>query len=145
MMTVRCSSSSHGSSSLQPRWRSCSTFPKARRAAACTEPGPSFATISTGRSRRPVPIPTVLSTLREIPPWRFVMTDPDRYDLDLLEPLGAVAPPASEVLNRIAASLHARYLHDVTSGVRPATSIGPRTRLAIPVTAAATAVAAILA
>ena len=31
------------SSSLPPRWRSCSTSRQARRAAACTEPGPSFA------------------------------------------------------------------------------------------------------
>ena len=49
------------------------------------------------------------------------MTDPDRYDLDLLEPLGAVAPPTPEVLNRVADNLHAHYLQDATSSGRPAT------------------------
>ncbi|HSS11498.1 MAG TPA: hypothetical protein VLL25_16555 [Acidimicrobiales bacterium] len=73
------------------------------------------------------------------------MTDPDRYDLDLLEPLGAVAPPTPEVLNRVAANLHAHYLQDAMSGGRPATSIRQRTRLALPVAAAAAAVAAVLA
>jgi hypothetical protein len=73
------------------------------------------------------------------------MTDPDRYDLDLLEPLGAVAPPSPEVLNRIADNLRARYRQDATSDGRPATSTRPRTRLALPVAAAATAAASVLA
>ena len=73
------------------------------------------------------------------------MTDPDRYDLDLLEPLGAVAPPTPEVLNRVADNLHARYLQDATSSGRPATFTRQRTRLALPVAATATAAAAVLA
>jgi hypothetical protein len=73
------------------------------------------------------------------------MTDPDRFDLDVLEPLGAVAPPTAEVLNRVAATLHAHYLQDAMSGPRRATLIRQRTRLALPVVVAATAVAAVLA
>jgi hypothetical protein len=72
------------------------------------------------------------------------MTDPDRYDLDLLEPLGAVAPPTPELLDQVAANLHAHYLQDAMSGGTPATSIRRRTRLALPVAAAA-AVATVLA
>ena len=52
------------------------------------------------------------------------MTDPDRYGLDLLEPLGAVAPPTPEVLNRVADNLQASptllaslsFLHMALSG-----------------------------
>jgi hypothetical protein len=73
------------------------------------------------------------------------MTDPGRSDLDLLEPLGAVAPPRPEVLNRVADNLHARYLQDATGSGRPATFTRRRTRLALPVAAAATAAAAVLA
>ncbi len=73
------------------------------------------------------------------------MNDPDRYDLDLLEPLGAVPPPAPEVLNRVADNLHAHYLQDATSSGRPATFARHRSRLALPVAAAATAAAAVLA
>ncbi len=65
------------------------------------------------------------------------MTDPDRYDLDLLEPLGAVAPPTPEVLNRVADNLHTRCLQDATTSARSASLIRPWTRLAIPVAAAA--------
>src|SRR5262245_50321388 len=72
-----------------------------------------------------------------MPPWRFVMNDPDRYDLDLLEPLGAVAPPTPEVLDRVAANLHARFLHDATSRARLATFTRQRTRVVLPVAAAA--------
>jgi hypothetical protein len=73
------------------------------------------------------------------------MTDPDRYDLDLLEPLGVVAPPTQEVLDRVAANLHARFLQDATSRVRPARTTWRRTRVVLPVAAAATAVAAVVA
>ena len=73
------------------------------------------------------------------------MTDPGRYDLDLLEPLGAVAPPTKEVLNRVSDNLHARYLQDVTSSAGAARLIRQRTRRALPVAAAATAVTAVLA
>jgi hypothetical protein len=73
------------------------------------------------------------------------MNDPDRYDLDLLEPLGAVAPPTPEVLDRVATNLHARFLQDATSAARPATITRPRTRVVLPVAAAAAAVATVLA
>jgi hypothetical protein len=73
------------------------------------------------------------------------MTDPDRYDLDLLQPLGAVAPPAPEVLNRVGANLQARFLQDATSRVRPATFNRQRARVVLPVAAAATAMAAVVA
>ena len=66
------------------------------------------------------------------------MNDPDRYDLDLLEPLGAVAPPTPEVLDRVAANLHARYLQDITSPGRPTTFTRQRTRVVLAVAAAAT-------
>jgi hypothetical protein len=73
------------------------------------------------------------------------MNDPDRYDLDLLEPFGAVAPPTPEVLDRVAATLHARFLQDVTTGGRPARLTRQRTRVVLPVAAAATAVTTVLA
>jgi hypothetical protein len=73
------------------------------------------------------------------------MNDPDRYDLDLLEPLGAVAPPTPEVLNRVAGNLHARFLQDATSPGRPATFTRQRTRVILHVAAAATAVTTVLA
>jgi hypothetical protein len=73
------------------------------------------------------------------------MSDPDRYDLDLLEPLGAVAPPTPEVLDRVAANLHARLLQNATSGGRPTTFARQRTRVVLPVAAAATAVTTVLA
>jgi len=61
------------------------------------------------------------------------MIDPDRYDLDLLEPLGAVAPPTEEVLNRVANNLRARYLQDTTSSAESAMLTRQRTRRASPV------------
>jgi hypothetical protein len=73
------------------------------------------------------------------------MTDPDRYDLDLLEPLGAVAPPTPEVLNRVADNLRARYVQDATSRAGAATLTRQHTRRALPVAAAAAAVTAVLA
>jgi len=73
------------------------------------------------------------------------MTDPDHYDLDLLQPLGEVAPPAPEVLNRVATNLHACLLQDAASRGAPATSSRQRTRVILPVAAAATAVAAVVA
>jgi hypothetical protein len=73
------------------------------------------------------------------------MTDPDRYDLDLLEPLGEVAPPTPEVLHRVAHKLHARYLQDATDRAWAATLTRRRARLALPVAAAATAATALLA
>jgi len=72
------------------------------------------------------------------------MTDPDRYDLDLLAPLGTVAPPTSEVLNRVADNLHARYLQDATSSAGT-TLTRQRIRRALPTAAAAAAVTAVLA
>jgi hypothetical protein len=72
------------------------------------------------------------------------MTDPDRFDLDLLEPLGAVAPPTPEVLNRVAANLPARF-HDATSRGRPARSNRQRKRVVVPLAAAVTALAAVVA
>ena len=73
------------------------------------------------------------------------MIDPERYDLDLLEPLGAVAPPTPEVLNRVAANLHSRFLQDPTSAGRPRTPTRQRTRVVLPVAAAAAAVTGVLA
>jgi hypothetical protein len=73
------------------------------------------------------------------------MNDPDRYDLDLLEPLGAVPPPTPAVLARVAANLQVRLLQDATSAGRPATSTRQRTRLVLLVAAAATAVTTVLA
>jgi hypothetical protein len=74
------------------------------------------------------------------------MTDPDRYDLDLLEPLGAVAPPTPAVLSRVADNLHARYLQDAkTSRDGAARLTRHRARMALPVAAAATAMTAIVA
>jgi hypothetical protein len=73
------------------------------------------------------------------------MNDPDRYDLDLLEPLGVVAPPTAEVLDRVAANLRVRFLQDATGPDRPATSTRPRIRVVLPVAAAATAVTTVLA
>ena len=73
------------------------------------------------------------------------MTDPDHYDLDLLQPLGEVAPPAPEVLNRVATNLRACLLQDAASRGAPATSSRQRTRVILPVAAAATAVAAVVA
>jgi hypothetical protein len=73
------------------------------------------------------------------------MTDPDGHDLDLLRPLGEVPPPAPEVLNRVAANLQARFLHDTASRGVSATSTRQRTRVILPVAAAATAVAAVVA
>ena len=73
------------------------------------------------------------------------MTDSDRYDLDLLEPLGAVAPPTPELLDRVAANLHARFLQDTASGAQPARFTRHRTRVVLPVVAAVTAVAAVVA
>jgi hypothetical protein len=73
------------------------------------------------------------------------MNDPDRYDLDLLEPLGAVAPPNPEVLSRVAANLHARFLQDTTSRGRRATFTRQRTSVVLPVAAAATALTTVLA
>jgi hypothetical protein len=73
------------------------------------------------------------------------MNDPDRYDLDLLEPLGAVAPPTPEVLDRVGVNLQARFLQEATSRGRPATFPRPRTRVVLPVAAAATAAAIVLA
>jgi hypothetical protein len=61
------------------------------------------------------------------------MIDPDRYDLDLLELLGAVAPPTEEVLNRVANNLRARYLQDTTSSAESAMLTRQRTRRASPV------------
>jgi hypothetical protein len=60
------------------------------------------------------------------------MTDPDRYDLDLLEPLGAVAPPSREVLQRVAGNLHARYVQDTASSRHGrATTFRPRRTAAV--------------
>ena len=73
------------------------------------------------------------------------MTDPDRHDLELLERLGAVTPPTPEVLNRVAASLHARCLQDAKSRAGAPTSIRKRSRLALPIAAAIVAVTAVLA
>jgi hypothetical protein len=74
------------------------------------------------------------------------MTDPDNYDLDLLEPLGAVAPPTPEVLDRVAHSLHARYIQDAETSRRGATTFSrPPTRRALPIAAAAGVLAAGLA
>jgi hypothetical protein len=73
------------------------------------------------------------------------MNDPDRYDLDLLERLGSVAPPSPEVLNRVAANLHARFRHDPTSRSRPPKFRRHRTRVVLAVAAAATAVTTVLA
>jgi hypothetical protein len=73
------------------------------------------------------------------------MTDPDRDVLDLLAPLGAVAPPSPEVLNRVSANLLIRYLEDATSSAGPSTSTRHRTRRALPIAAAAAAVTAVLA
>jgi hypothetical protein len=73
------------------------------------------------------------------------MNDSDRYDLDLLEPLGAVAPPTPEVLDRVAANLHARLLQDATRPARPARFARHRARVVLPVAAAATAVTTVLA
>jgi hypothetical protein len=49
------------------------------------------------------------------------------------------------VPNRVARNLHARYLQDATNRARAATLTRQRTRLALPVTAAAAAVTAVLA
>jgi hypothetical protein len=73
------------------------------------------------------------------------MNDPDRDDLDLLEPLGAVAPPTPEVLNRVAANLQARFLQDATSPARLGTFTRQGIRVVLPVAAAATAVTTVLA
>jgi hypothetical protein len=74
------------------------------------------------------------------------MTDPDRYDLDLLEPLGSVAPPNPAVLGRVADNLHALYLQDAkTSHDGPARLIRHRARVALRVAAAAAAVTAVVA
>jgi hypothetical protein len=73
------------------------------------------------------------------------MSDPDRYDLDLLERLGAVAPATPEVLDRVAANLQARFLQDATNPGRPATFTRPRTRAFLPIAAAAAAVTTLVA
>jgi hypothetical protein len=73
------------------------------------------------------------------------MNDPDRDDLDLLEPLGAVAPPTPEVLDRVAANLPARFRHDATRPGRAATFTRQRARVVLPVAAAATAVTTVIA
>jgi hypothetical protein len=73
------------------------------------------------------------------------MNDPDRDDLDLLERLGAVAPPTPEVLDRVAANLHVRFLQDATNPGRPATFTRQRTRVVLPVAAAVAAVTSLVA
>jgi hypothetical protein len=66
------------------------------------------------------------------------MTDPDRFDLDLLEPLGAVPPPNPEVLNRVADHLRVQYRHDTTASPARSTAPGRRwTRPVVPAAAAA--------
>jgi hypothetical protein len=73
------------------------------------------------------------------------MTDPDRSELDLLEPLGAVPPPAPELLTRVAGNLRARYLEETARGAGAATPARRRTRKALLVAAAATVVTGLVA
>jgi hypothetical protein len=71
------------------------------------------------------------------------MTDPDRYDLDVLERLGTVAPPSPEVLNRVAGHLQARYLTATGTSRGGTTTFSWRTtRRALPVAAAVSVAAA---
>lgn len=71
------------------------------------------------------------------------MTDPNRYDLDLLEPLGTVQPPSQDVLDRVANRLQARYRQDAEAN-RGRSTTGRRrpTRRALPAAVAASVVVA---